>query len=249
MKPYFFLWVFLACACGGEASQDQAGQPADAGGAGKKGGQQEASRETGQDDRKFDTSIHPWLKWQVGSFIEYTGSTPLGEVKTRETLKEIRQKGFVIETTEAHGGKEFKDVQTRKMPDFIKEDTLKIGDRTFKCTVWRWGDPDPLMGTPRIWVDEKGRFLKIVRTLENGKEVASYRAAELDAKVKVGDREYDCVRLEGKQEDPMGHSVVVTVWMSPDVPSGLVKLLMKGHTEGGNFEFTRVATRIEAKLK
>jgi hypothetical protein len=118
------------------------------------------------------------------------------------------------------------------MPEKVGDESLKIGDKEYKCVVWKAkgkrGDKET---ESKVWMcDTVSAPLKLES--KSGEEEGSFTATQVSDKVKGAGKEYDCVKLEGTLNNQLG-KMKTTLWLNADIPGGAVCMKMEGEGDMG----------------
>lgn len=184
---------------------------------------------------KLDKARHPWMKFAPGTSVAYTLTSEVGALKQEgrltHRLKEVTEAGYTVEVKVAQLGIEEALEEKDGVPVKVGQEKLTVAGRELSCTVWESkGNRGPHASSGRYWLAEGvPTAVKIVSKVE-GQEDNEMTATSLEEKVTAAGREYACVRLEGKSKGPLGETAA-TVWISDQVPGGLVKLVTKGKVQ------------------
>ena len=185
---------------------------------------------------KLETSRHPWLKFGIGTRVAYTITSEMGalrqEGRLTHVLKEVKDDRYTVEVKVAQLGIEQTLEEKDGLPVRIGQEKLTVGGKELSCTVWESkGTRGPHAASGKYWLAEGiAAPVKIVSKVE-GQEENEMTAAALEDKVTAAGKDYLCVRLEGKSKGPLGEAET-TVWVSDQVPGGLVRMVGKGKVQG-----------------
>ncbi|MBI2901328.1 MAG: hypothetical protein HYY17_14180 [Planctomycetes bacterium] len=197
----------------------------------------------------FDKSKHPWTKWKEGSYAKLKMSTEMGEMKQEGsityTLTKLTDKDFTVSTAVEAAGNTHDDAETEEFPTKAGEETLTVDGKKFECVIWKSkGTRGGSESETKVWVP-KGKDFALKITTTGGQEV-SFTAVKLGEKVKVMEKEFDCVRLEGTIGQG-GSDMKATIWTHPSIPGGMMKGEMK--LKAGEQEGTITLELVEMKAE
>jgi len=178
-----------------------------------------------QDEMSKDK--HPWMKYKVGTTVSFKMKIDAGGQQVEGTMKqeltELKDKSYTTKTAFDVMGQQNEENEVEDIPTKGSEETLKIGDKEYKCTIWnsksKRGEKE---STNRIWVAD-GMNVPLKLEIKDAENTSTILASAVGDKIKVGEKEYDCVRLEGDMATDMGKAKA-KFWMNADVPGMAVKL-------------------------
>ncbi len=177
----------------------------------------------GKPDKKA-LARHPWGAWKVGTtikfkFVSRSGTTISGE--RFEKLRSVSAKKLV-RTVRLHlRGQKPEYDEWEELPRFVRNETVKVGGKPFKCAVYTWkGGRQQQVATRTVWF-HKNRILKTRLQIGGTDHVCP--AVALDVPVKVGKATYRCSRLECSVA-----TMKKIYWVSTSVPGALVKTTTTG---------------------
>jgi hypothetical protein len=185
---------------------------------------------------KLESSRHPWLKFKVGTSVAYTITSEMGalrqEGRLTHVLKEAKDGAYTVEVKVAQLGIEQTLEEKDSLPVKVGQEKLTVAGKELACTVWESkGTRGPHAASSKVWLAEGiATPVKIIAKVE-GQEENEMTAAAFEEKVTAAGKEYACARLEGKSKGPLGEAQA-TVWVSDQVPGGLVKMVGKGKVQG-----------------
>jgi hypothetical protein len=186
--------------------------------------------------KEFDVERHYWARHKVGTTATFTMAIDMGgqqmEGSYSQTLKEKSKASFTVTTAVDVGGQVQESEEIETLPKYVGEETLKVGGKEYKCTVWtstsnREGEET----TTKIW------FTEAVKTplqleIKDPRETCVITAVKVSEKVSVHGKDYDCVAFEGELPTQMGKAKA-KMWMNPEVPGMTVKLDMEVSSDMG----------------
>lgn len=193
---------------------------------------------------------HHWMKYKAGTSVTFTIKMSAGgqemEGKMKQTLADVKDNSYTTKNSFEMAGQTNDDEETEDLPTKDGEETLKIGDKEYKCTIWKakskQGEKE---SSSRVWLTEGIKVpLKIETKKDNDTTVAT--AVEVSEKIKAGGKEYDCVRLEGDMATEMGKAKA-KFWMNGDVPGMAIKILMDMKGDMGEAQMTFELSEIDIK--
>lgn len=177
--------------------------------------------------QEFDKSKHGWLKFKVGSWVKFklsldvAGQKLEGDVK--EELAKVDDTGSTTKVSAKLGEDEFPSEESESLPTRDGEETLKIDGKEHKCVIWKSkGKRDEKETEVRVWMAEGAASpLRITSKVEG--EDFDFTAVKLADEVSAAGKKLSCVKMDGKMV-MQGTELKGSLWMNPDVPSGMVKL-------------------------
>ena len=208
---------------------------------------QDEGKKKDQDKPKFDKTRHAWLKFKKGTWVKMgmTVSSEMGdqESERKKELKEVDD-GYTLAITTESMGQEDETEEWESIPEFVKKDTVKIGEKEYKCTVWKsTSEKANDESEDLIWLDEKGRALKIKVDGDTDYEVT---AVELDVEVEIDGKKYKCVKMKGTVESSQMEGKLVG-WYTSEIPGGVARMEMEVELSGMSIEITMEVEEFEIK--
>lgn len=175
----------------------------------------------------LDAERHPWRKWKEGAGVTWRITRVQKDKREEETLQEVlikvEAKQIVLKQTwEKSRPKERRLTESRPQKD--GEETLKIDGKEFKCVIWKFrGARDGETIETRRWYAEGCNApLKVAYRFGTGIR-GEFIATNLKDAVSACGTTFECVKLEGQWKQEEKVSSKMTLWLSPEVPGGVVK--------------------------
>jgi hypothetical protein len=197
----------------------------------------------------YPVEHHTWLRYKPGTMIRHKTAVEAGGRKfegTRTwTLKEVGKQDCVVEEVDSMSQDGAPSTFRVTQGTRIGEELVKVKDKETHCEIWivkSHGKNGALEA--RYWIP-KGKFdppLRMVQKQEGFE--ADLLATSLNEKLKVGEREVSCVKLEGKVKAG-GSEGSVKFWHTQELPSSHARMEMSLQTPEGPFTLRMEA--VEAK--
>jgi hypothetical protein len=193
---------------------------------------------------------HHWLKYKVGTSVTMKLTMSAGDQKMegtmKQTLTEAKDKSYTVKSSFEFAGQTNEEDEVEDIPTKVGEDTLKIGDKEYKCVKWvaksKRGEKE---STATVWLSEGIKPpLKLEIKDERGTSVVT--ASAVGDKVKAADKEYDCVKLEGEMNTDQGKAKT-KFWMCGDVPGMAVKIDMVISGDQGDMNMVFELSQVDVK--
>ena len=185
---------------------------------------------------KRDAPVHPWSKWDVGSWVKMRVTGAYGSSNITQRLKSLGQKEYTIEQLMMVGEDEHSSDVTlhfglggyaHAMPEATKtgHEPLVIDSTIYECDIWSgtWKS-GPNVVKETSWVAQ-GTDLPLKIISESHATRLELVAETLKDTVEVGEKSLMCVRYRGTKESKQSGNETVVSWRSAEVPGGLVKLV------------------------
>jgi hypothetical protein len=191
---------------------------------------------------KFPAEDEAWLRFKPGTWIENKVTIEVGDevlVSTqKQTLKEKAGDDYLIEESGTSNGKELPIVRSRKSNGTIAgTETVVVDGKEYPCRisvakgVREDGDVEV-----RYWMPKGNKYpLKVLFKQKNME--GELTAVVVDEKMKVGDREYECARLEGKVKYGLTEGTM-TVWLNQEIPGAQARVEMSLRGTTGQVKIT-----------
>ncbi len=126
------------------------------------------------------------------------------------------------------------------------EETLKIGDKEYKCQVYKWTSTVQPIREVRTWIAEGVAWpVKSDWKMAAKGAHTSWQAVSVSEEIEAGGKKYACVKVEGTDQFGSGVNIKFTMWFSPEVPGGVVKAAVEGKQFGKDIKATRVLESVE----
>jgi len=188
----------------------------------------------------FPAEDHAWLRFKTGTWI-----------RNVVTVDDVGFSGQGIQTlrlSERDGDKytleESSTLSLEGRPSFhrtalpVKSGTgaVTVDGKSIACTIWTAkGERDGRPTETSTWIPE-GRKEPIRMTFKQAGAEGDVSAVSLKETLKIGDRTFTCVKLEGKITTTRGKGTL-TIWTSPEIPSGQVRMDLVLTTPDGKVKF------------
>ncbi|KAJ3424690.1 arrestin domain-containing protein d [Anaeramoeba flamelloides] len=202
--------------------------------------------ETSKKKRKIN---HVWSNWKTESFIEVK-VWENGNIENAKyliyTLKKVDQVNnqftIRVEDKYTHKGKTITLDSDENIYMFdnlgisqtvhVGDQVLKIYDEWFKTTVWTTTSQGlkPIVKTN--WMVDGVLFP--VRTIARNEKTLEYSerfAVKMTDEVKIGKKYLPCIKFQGYSTDEKGKKTTYSIWMSEEIPGGIVKVFKKSNNQ------------------
>jgi hypothetical protein len=179
---------------------------------------------------KFPSEDDAWLRFKPGTWIENKVTVEVGDttiVSTqKQTLKEKDGADYLVEETGTANGKDLPSVRSRKSAGTITgTETVVVDGKDYPCKISAArGTRDDGEVEVRYWMPKGNKYpLKVAFKQKNME--GELTAVVVDEKMRVGDRDYECARLEGKVKFGLSEGTM-TVWLNQEIPGGQARAEM-----------------------
>lgn len=189
---------------------------------------------------KFPVDDHCWLRFKpetwVTNKIVVEANGKVIETLQKQRLKERSGDDYVIDVTESLNGQILATHTNRTSNGVINgKETLTVDGKEYPCQVTTAkGRRDEGETEYRSWMPQGNRYpLKVEFKQPNFDGVLT--AVAVDEKVKIGEREYLCAKLEGKVKQGPSEGTM-TVWLNQEIPGAQARLELTLKTPGGELK-------------
>ena len=183
-----------------------------------------------QAQEKFPAEDDAWLRFKPGTWIENKVTLEVGDttiVSTqKQTLKEKDGVDYLVEETGTANGKDLPTVRSRKSAGTLAgTETIVVEGKDYPCKIWvAKGLRDDGEVEVRYWMPKGNKYpLKVAFKQKNME--GELTAVVVDEKMRVGDRDYECARLEGKVKYGLSEGTM-TVWLNQEIPGAQARAEM-----------------------
>src|SRR5262245_24220060 len=188
---------------------------------------------------RFPAEDHPWLRFKTGTRIRNLITIKDGEridqgIQT-QTLKERDGDKYVVEeeSTLSLGPKTLNRTAAAAKTG---KGSVTIDGKPLACGIWTaTGERDGRPTETCYWIPDGQKNPVRVTFRQDGVE-GDLKAVSLNETLKVADRAYDCVKLEGKITTPRGKGPA-TIWTSHEIPGAQVRMDLTLDTPTGKVTF------------
>lgn len=188
---------------------------------------------------KFPAEDHPWLRFKTGTRIRSLITIKDGEridqgIQTM-TLKERSGDKYALEeeSTLSLGPK---TINRTAAAAKTGKGSVTVDGKPVACGIWTaTGERDGRPTETCYWIPEGQKNPVRVTFRQDGVE-GDLKAVSLNAPLKVADRAYSCVKLEGTVRTPRGKGPV-TIWTSHELPGAQVRMDLALDTPTGTVTF------------
>ena len=192
---------------------------------------------------KFPAEDHPWLRFKTGTSVRSLITIQDGDrvdqgIQTL-TLKERDGEKYAIEeeSTLSLGPK---TINRTAAAAKTGKGIVTVDGKPLTCAVWTaTGERDGRPTETCYWIPEGQKNPARVTFRQDGVE-GDLKAVSLNESLKVADRAYACVKLEGTIRTPRGKGPA-TIWTSHEIPGAQVRMDLTLETPTG-----KVAFKVEA---
>ena len=113
---------------------------------------------------------------------------------------------------------------------------VTVDGKSIACTIWTAkGERDDHPTETSTWIPDGGKE-PIRMTFKQAGAEGDVSAVSLKETVRIGDRTFTCVKLEGKITTTRGKGTL-TIWTSPEIPGGQVRMDLALATPEGKVKF------------
>jgi hypothetical protein len=188
---------------------------------------------------KFPSEDHPWLRFKTGTSVRSWITIKDGEridqgIQTL-TLKERDGDKYAIEeeSTLSPGPK---TINRTAAASKTGKGIVTVDGKALACAVWTaTGERDGRPTETSYWIPEGQKNPVRVTFRQDGVE-GDLKAVALSESLKVADRVYTCVKLEGTLRTPRGKGPA-TIWTSHEIPGAQVRMDLTLETPTGKVTF------------
>ena len=193
---------------------------------------------------KFPVEDDAWLRFKPGTWIENKVTVEVGDGVIVSTQKQqLREKSggdYLIEETGTSNGKELPSVRSRQSVGMITGmETVVVDGKEYPCRISvAKGLRDDGEAEVRYWMPKGNKYpLKV--TFKQKNMEGELTAVVVDEKMRVGDRDYECARLEGKVKYGLSEGTM-TVWLNQEIPGAQARAEMSLSGTTGFVKITAV---------
>jgi|SRR5581483_8462164 len=183
-----------------------------------------------QGQEKFPAEDDAWLRFKPGTWIENKVTVEVGDTTVvstqKQTLKEKDGGEYLIEETGAADGKDLPSVRSRKSAGtIVGTESVVVDGKDYACRISvAKGLRDDGEVEVRYWMPKGNKYpLKVAFRQKNME--GELTAVVVDEKMRVGDRDYECARLEGKVKYGLSEGTM-TAWLNQEIPGGQARAEM-----------------------
>jgi hypothetical protein len=193
---------------------------------------------------KFPEKDDAWLRFKPGTWIENKVTVDVGgevvESTQKQTLKEKSGGEYVIEESGRAQGKDLATVKSRKSAGtFTGEETIVVAGQDYPCRISvATGRRDDGEVEVRYWMPRGHKYPLKVSFKQKNME-GELTAVAVDEKIKVGDQEFECARLEGTIKYGLSEGTMA-VWLNQEIPGGQARAEMTLRGSTGLVKITAV---------
>lgn len=182
---------------------------------------------------------HPWAVFKPGGWVrkkstEKRGDEPATEVVFDEVLAEISGETVTLQVETRKGDaveESRRDVPVaRPGAKALAEETLLLDGKEYACVVVE-------DGTGKEWVPKDGRAATLTVLKREDGNGASRATAVAEERVRVGERELECLKVT-REVERGGQVLQVEEWFAEEVPGFVVRRKMAGQEGGAAFTRT-----------
>ena len=195
---------------------------------------------------KFPAEDHAWLRFKTGSWIRSRITIHDGDRTDQglQTLTLVERNGdkYTIEeaSTLSQGGK---SINRTSLPVKTGAGQVRVEGQDIACAIWTAkGERDDRPTETRYWIPV-GRKDPVRMTFQQDGVEGDLTAVSRKEPVKIGERTYSCVKLQGTVTTVRGKGTA-TIWTTHEIPSGQVRLELVLDTTGGKVKFRVEAAQI-----
>jgi len=193
---------------------------------------------------KFPAEDDAWLRFKPGTWIENKITVEVDgeavESTQKQTLKEKVGGEYLIEETGRSSGKELPAVQSRRTGGTITgKETIVVDGQDYSCRISvAKGQREDGEVEVRYWMPKGNKYpLKVAFKQKNME--GELTAVAVGEKMRVGDRDYECARLEGKVKFGLSEGTM-TVWLNQEIPGAQARAEMSLRGSTGLVKITAV---------
>jgi hypothetical protein len=189
---------------------------------------------------KFPVEDHCWLRFKPETWVtnkivvEVNGKVV--ETVQKQRLKERSDEDYVIEVTESLNGRLLATHMNWSSNGVITgKETLTVDGKEYPCQVSiAKGRREEGETESRYWMPKGNKYpLKVEFKQPNFEGVL--KAVAVDEKVKIGEREYLCSKMEGKVKQGPSEGTM-TVWVNQEIPGAQARLELVLQTPSGELK-------------
>jgi hypothetical protein len=195
---------------------------------------------------KLPAEEHCWLRFKTGTWvksvitIEDGGRTDQG-IQTLSLTERDGDKYVIEEASTLSLGPKTLNRTAAAVKTGKAEVTIQ--GKPVACTIWTaTGERNGSPTETRYWIPEGGKDPVRVAFRQDGVE-GEMTAVSLKETLKVGDRTFSCVKLQGKVATVRGRGPM-TVWTTNEIPGGQVRMDLALDTPAGKVTFKVEAAEI-----
>jgi hypothetical protein len=188
---------------------------------------------------KFPAKDHAWLRFKTGTrvrnivTVEDVGFSGQG-IQTL-TLKERDGDKYAVEEASTLS-LEGPSLHRTSLATRTGTDTVTVDGKPIACTIWTAkGERDGRPTETITWIPD-GRKDPVRMSFRQAGAEGDVKAVSLKESIKIGDRTFTCVKLEGKITTSRGAGTM-TLWTSTEIPGGQVRLDLALKTPEGKVRF------------
>jgi hypothetical protein len=193
---------------------------------------------------KFPVEDDAWLRFKPGTWIENKVTVEVGDSVIVSTQKQLlREKSgddYLIVESGTSNDKELPSVRTRQSVGTITgKETVVVDGKEYPCRISvAKGLRDDGEAEVRYWMPKGNKYpLKV--TFKQKNMEGELTAVVVDEKMRVGDRDYECARLEGKVKYGLSEGTM-TVWLNQEIPGAQARAEMSLSGTTGSVKITAV---------
>ena len=183
-----------------------------------------------QGQEKFPSDDDAWLRFKPGTWIENKVTVEVGDTTIVSTQKQLLQEkdggDYLIVETGTALGKDLPSIRNRKSGGTITgKETIVVDGKDYPCKIsLAKGLRDDGEVEVRYWMPKGNKYpLKVAFKQKNME--GELTAVVVDEKMRVGDRDYECARLEGKVKYGLSEGTM-TVWLNQEIPGAQARAEM-----------------------
>jgi len=179
---------------------------------------------------KFPAEDDAWLRFKPGTWIENKITMEVGGETVvsvqKQTLKEKDGGDYLIQETGSSGGQDLPPHRSRQRVGTINgQETIVVEGQDYPCKISvAKGQREDGEVEVRYWMPKGNKYPLKVSFKQKNME-GEITAVVVDEKMKVGDREYECARLEGRVKYGLSEGTM-TVWLNQEIPGGQARAEM-----------------------
>jgi hypothetical protein len=188
---------------------------------------------------KLPADDHAWLRFKTGTWVRNVLTVKdvgfSGQGVQTLTLKERDGDRYTIEeeSTLSVGGP---SLHRTALPSRTGTGSVTVDGKPVACTIWTAkGERDRRPTETSYWIPD-GRKGPIRMTFKQAGMEADVKAVSLKEPLRIDERTFTCVKLEGKITTARGTGTM-TLWTSSEIPGAQVRLDIALDTPDGKVRF------------
>ena len=188
---------------------------------------------------KLPADDHAWLRFKAGTWVRNVVTVNdvgfSGQGIQTLTLKERDGDKYVLEeaSTLSLDGP---SLHRTSLPSKIGTGAVTVDGKPIACTIWTAKGERDGRPTETSWWIPDGRKDPIRMTFRQAGAEGDVKAVSLKESLKIGERTFTCIKLEGKITASRGTGTM-TLWTSTEIPGAQVRLDLVLNTPDGKVKF------------